>query len=111
MKETEPKSAALDFQYGWIHADQANDVINTLQLSQDFPSIFFIHPSKHLFNNYVGSWSEKNLKQWLEQVGSGRIRAWNYQGDLKINEKPVYEPIIEEEGEEEEEEAPARDEL
>ncbi|GAA5813602.1 hypothetical protein MFLAVUS_007085 [Mucor flavus] len=115
LKDTEKKSDALDFQYGWIHADQANDITNALQLSQDYPSIFIIHPSKQLFNNYVGSWSEKNLQQWLGQVASGRINAWTYKDDLKISEKPDYvdEPIVDEEEYEEElvDEQPARDEL
>lgn len=115
LKDTEKKSEGLDLQYGWIHADQASEITNTLQLSQDYPSIFIIHPSKKLYKNYVGSWSEKNLQQWLTQVASGRINAWGYQGDLKISEKPA--PVEEEEIEEEEEEQvahkdePVRDEL
>lgn len=115
LKDTEKKSEGLDLQYGWIHADQAREISDTLQLSQDYPSIFIVHPSKQLYKNYVGSWSEKNLQQWLNQVGSGRINAWNYKGDLKISEKPAHvnEPVIEEEEEEEvvQKDEPVRDEL
>jgi protein disulfide-isomerase A6 len=114
LKDKEAKSEALDLQYGWVYADQARDIINTLQLPEDYPSMFILHPSKGIYRNYIGSWSEKNLLQWLNQVSSGRVQAWSYQGELKINDKPEYvEPIIEEDVEEVEvkKEEPVRDEL
>lgn len=99
LKDSTQSSEALELQFGWIYADQSKEIINLLQLTEDHPSIFFVHPSKQLYRNYVGSWSEKNLQKWLNQVGSGRIQAWPYKGELKLNEKPQYteEPIIEEE--------------
>lgn len=111
LKDKEDKSWSFDLQYGWVHADQAKDIMNTLQLAEDYPTLFILHPNRQLYRNYVGSWSEKNLQQWLNQVGSGRVQAWTFQGTLKVNEKPAYveEPIIEEE--EEVEEEPVHDEL
>ncbi len=115
LKDKEDKSWPFDLQYGWVHADQSKDIINTLQLPEDYPSLFILHPKKNLYRNYVGSWSEKNIQQWINQVGSGRVQAWTFNGDLKINEKPehVDEPIVEEEDYEEEVEKkePVRDEL
>ena len=116
LKVKKDDSWAFDLQYGWIRADQAKSIVNSLQLPEDYPALFIIHPNKQLFRNYVGSWSQKNLEQWLNQVGSGRVQAWAYKDELKINEKPAHveEPIIEEEEEEEEQyknKEPVRDEL
>jgi protein disulfide-isomerase A6 len=107
LKDTAQPSEAFDFQFGWIHADQSREISNLLQLPEDYPSIFFVHPSKQLYRNYVGSWSEKNLQKWLNQVGSGHIQAWPYKGELKLNEKPQYT----EEDEKVEKNEPEHDEL
>ncbi|KAK4512730.1 uncharacterized protein ATC70_003436 [Mucor velutinosus] len=90
-----PSQQNLNFEYGWIHANQSKEIINTLQLSEDYPSIFIVHPSKNLFRNYVGSWSEDNLVKWLNQIGSGRVQAWSYNGALKLSEAPLHEDIVE----------------
>lgn len=117
LKDKESRTdVAFDLQYGWIYADQAQDIVKTLQLPEDYPSLFILHPNRKIYRNYIGSWSEKNLLQWLNQVSSGRVQAWSYQGDLKVNPKPEYieEPIIEEEEEVVEQvkkEEPIRDEL
>ncbi|KAI7906435.1 uncharacterized protein BX663DRAFT_427969 [Cokeromyces recurvatus] len=81
------KSEAFSYEFGWIHADQSKDIINTLQMTEDYPSIFILYPHKHLYRNYIGSWSENNLEKWLNQVGSGRIQAWPYKGSLKLSKK------------------------
>ncbi|KAL9541070.1 hypothetical protein PS6_010476 [Mucor atramentarius] len=104
----------LDFEYGWIHGDQSKDILNTLQLSEDFPSIFILHPSKNLFRNYVGSWSEENLIKWLNQIGSGRVQAWSYNGALKLSEAPSSHDDIKEENDSDDTKTssePVRDEL
>ncbi|KAL7324829.1 hypothetical protein PS15p_209966 [Mucor circinelloides] len=104
----------LDFEYGWIHGDQSKDILNTLQLSEDFPSIFILHPSKNLFRNYVGSWSEENLVKWLNQIGSGRVQAWSYNGALKLSEAPSSHDDIKEENDSDDTKTssePVRDEL
>ncbi|CEP12011.1 hypothetical protein [Parasitella parasitica] len=121
LKDKTSTQQSLDFEYGWIHADQSHDIINTLQLSEDYPSIFILHPSKHLFRNYVGSWSEGNLVKWLNQIGSGRVQAWPYQGELKLSEKPTVDssynenrdeaPVVGEGDSEETSKEPIRDEL
>ncbi|GAN02072.1 thioredoxin domain containing protein [Mucor ambiguus] len=90
-----PSQQNLEFEYGWIHADRSKDIINTLQLSEDYPSIFIVHPSKLLFRNYIGSWSEENLVKWLNQIGSGRVQAWSYKGSLKLNEAPSHQDNVE----------------
>ncbi|KAG1080510.1 hypothetical protein G6F42_023324 [Rhizopus arrhizus] len=104
----------LDFEYGWIHGDQSKDILNTLQLSEDYPSIFILHPSKNLFRNYVGSWSEENLVKWLNQIGSGRVQAWSYNGALKLSEAPSSHDDITEENDSDDiktSSEPVRDEL
>lgn len=85
----------LNIEYVWVHADQSKNIISQLQIPEDYPSLFFVHPSKHLYRNYVGSWNEGNLQKWLDQVSSGRVQAWPYTGTLSLNDKP--EPIMEEE--------------
>lgn len=114
LKDKVSPQQSLDFEYGWIHADHSRHIINTLQLSEDYPSIFILHPSKHLFRNYIGSWSEGNLVKWLNQIGSGRVQAWSYNDVLKLSEKPAIfndeEPVLEEDPQESSKE-PIRDEL
>ncbi|KAI8642221.1 hypothetical protein BD408DRAFT_367073 [Parasitella parasitica] len=119
LKDKVSPQQSLDFEYGWIHADQSHKIINTLQLSADYPSIFILHPSKHLFRNYVGSWSEGNLVKWLNQIGSGRVQAWSYTGELKLSENSATEsyeaeeedPAIDENDSKESSKEPVRDEL
>lgn len=115
LKDKVSPKQSLDFEYGWIHADQSRHIINTLQLSEDYPSIFILHPSKHLFRNYIGSWSEGNLVTWLNQIGSGRVQAWSYNGALELSEKPAIsndeELVLEEEDIQESPKEPIRDEL
>ncbi|RCI04919.1 protein disulfide isomerase (PDI) protein, partial [Rhizopus stolonifer] len=89
LKEKIIPSEAFEFQLGWIHADQSQSIIQDLQLSQDSPLLFFLHPSKQLYRNYIGSWNEKNLLAWINQIGSGRVQAWPYKSELKITEKPM----------------------
>lgn len=115
LKDKVSPQQSLDFEYGWIHADQSHHIINTLQLTEDYPSIFILHPSKHLFRNYIGSWSEGNLVKWLNQIGSGRVQAWSYNGALKLSEKPAIsngeESVLEEKDTQESSKEPIRDEL
>lgn len=75
------------FQYGWMHASQSADIVNTLQLPQDYPSLFILHPSKHAFRNYVGAFDENKIHQWLNRVSSGAVDAWAYRGDIKLTER------------------------
>ncbi|KAI8331820.1 hypothetical protein EDC96DRAFT_548709 [Choanephora cucurbitarum] len=86
----------LDFQFAWLYADQSQSITNSLQVPQDSHSIFFLRPSKQLYRNYIGSWSEQNLLNWLNQINTGRIQAWPYKDDLKVDLKPVDEPIHDE---------------
>ncbi|PHZ07997.1 thioredoxin-domain-containing protein [Rhizopus microsporus ATCC 52813] len=75
------------FQYGWMHASQSADIVNALQLPQDYPSLFILHPSKHAFRNYVGAFDENKIHQWLNRVSSGAVDAWAYKGDIKLIER------------------------
>lgn len=93
IKDTIKDSSNLNIEYGWIHADQSKEIISQLQIPEDYPSMFFVHPSKQLYRNFVGSWSESNLQKWLTQVSSGRVQAWPYSGTLSLNDKPEQEEI------------------
>lgn len=96
LKDKLVSSNGLDFQFAWLYADQSQTITNGLQIPQDSPSIFFLRPSKQLYRNYIGSWSEQNLMAWLNQINGGRIQAWPYKDELKIDIKPVDEPVHDE---------------
>lgn len=74
------------FRFGWITNEKATDIMKQLDLVEDFPGLFIIHPSKQLYRPYIGAWDKKSIVKWLGQISSGRIQAWSYSGELKISE-------------------------
>ncbi|KAG1469943.1 hypothetical protein G6F56_002964 [Rhizopus delemar] len=72
------KQKKTGYEYGWIHASQSKDIAHLLQLPEDYPSLFILHPTKQVYRNYVGAFDEKNVQQWLERIQSGTLDAWPY---------------------------------
>ncbi|KAI8977179.1 hypothetical protein BDF20DRAFT_873406 [Mycotypha africana] len=84
LKDKVEEEDGVELTYGWIHASQSKGIKESLQLSEDYPSLFILHPSKQLFRNYIGSWNDDNLLKWLNQVASWKLQAWPYSSDLKL---------------------------
>lgn len=80
------KSSDL-FQFSWLKDKKASSIAKKLDLVADYPTMFILHPSKHLYRPYVGAWDAKSIKQWLDQIASGRVQAWPYEADLEIQEE------------------------
>lgn len=87
------KQKKTGYEYGWIHASQSKDIAHLLQLPEDYPSLFILHPTKQVYRNYVGAFDEKNVQQWLERIQSGTLDAWPYKGDIKLNQKLEHDEL------------------
>ncbi|CAO3625800.1 unnamed protein product [Cunninghamella blakesleeana] len=74
------------FRFGWITSEKATDIMKQLDLVEDFPGLFIIHPSKRLYRSYIGAWDKNSIVKWLGQISTGRIQAWSYSDELKISE-------------------------
>lgn len=72
------------FQFGWIMDSKASPIMKKLDLAADLPSLLLVHTSKHLYRPYIGAWSEEALSKWLNQIATGKLQAWPYQGDLSV---------------------------
>lgn len=83
------------FRFGWVTSEKASDIMKQLDLVEDFPGLFIIHPSKQLYRPYIGAWDKKNIIKWLGQISTGRVQAWSYNGELKISDR-VHTPHEEE---------------
>ncbi|KAI9304224.1 hypothetical protein BJ944DRAFT_240754 [Cunninghamella echinulata] len=83
------------FRFGWMTSEKASDIMKQLDLVEDFPGLFIIHPSKQLYRPYIGAWDKKNIIKWLGQISTGRVQAWSYNGELKISDR-VHTPHEEE---------------
>ncbi|KAI8342571.1 hypothetical protein BC941DRAFT_413150 [Chlamydoabsidia padenii] len=87
------------FRFGWMTSDKAADIIQQLDLVQDYPGLFILHPSKQLYRPYIGAWDNKSITRWLGQIASGRVQAFTFSGDLKLSEdipkqdKPIRDEL------------------
>lgn len=79
------------FEYGWIHASQSSDIIRTLQLPEDYPSLFILHPTKQAYRNYVGAFDKDKIGQWLDSLKM--MDAWSFKGDIKLTEKREHDEL------------------
>ncbi|KAG0166587.1 protein disulfide isomerase (PDI) protein [Apophysomyces sp. BC1034] len=75
------------FRFGWMDESKAGSVIDKLDLVRDFPTLFIIHPGKQLYRPYIGAWDKASISKWLESIGTGKLQAWPYQGELVVSEK------------------------
>ncbi|KAG0741012.1 hypothetical protein G6F62_006851 [Rhizopus arrhizus] len=87
----ELKAKKDSFEYGWIHASQSSDIIRTLQLPEDYPSLFILHPTKHAYRNYVGAFDKDKIGQWLDGIKT--MDAWPFKGDIKLTEKREHDEL------------------
>ena len=74
------------YRFFWISDTKASDIVEKLDLVADYPTLFIVHPAKKLYRPYVGAYEEKGIARWLDQVVSGRIQAWPFEGKLKIQD-------------------------
>ncbi|KAI8142447.1 hypothetical protein BJV82DRAFT_614932 [Fennellomyces sp. T-0311] len=74
------------YHFAWIKDSKASSIVETLDLVSDYPTLFLVRPAKQLFRSYVGAWEEKPISRWLEQVATGRLQAWPFEGKLTIKD-------------------------
>ncbi|KAI7850118.1 hypothetical protein BDC45DRAFT_519048 [Circinella umbellata] len=74
------------YRFSWISDTKASDIVEKLDLVADYPTLFLVHPSKKLYRPYIGAYEEKAISRWLDQVATGRIQAWPFEGKLKIQD-------------------------
>lgn len=74
------------FRFSWLKDSKASSIVEKLDIVADYPTMFILHPSKHLYRPYVGAWDAIAIKQWLDQIASGRVQAWPFEGDLQVHE-------------------------
>ncbi|KAI8081652.1 uncharacterized protein BX664DRAFT_340929 [Halteromyces radiatus] len=91
------------FRFGWMTSDKASDIIQQLDLVQDYPGLFILHASKQLYRPYIGAWENKSITRWLNQISSGRVQAWPYSGDLKVTDTTEQQQVEQEDQQKEEE--------
>ncbi|KAI8978532.1 thioredoxin-like protein [Pilobolus umbonatus] len=64
------------------YLDASSPLVSTfhslLDLSDDIPSFFLIHPIKQVYRPYLGAMDTKKISHWLKQVESGHIPTWHY---------------------------------
>ncbi|KAI9491047.1 hypothetical protein BDB00DRAFT_834980 [Zychaea mexicana] len=75
------------FRYSFISdPSKASNIVEKLDLAADYPTLFLVHPAKQLYRPYIGAWEEKAVSQWLNQIATGRIQAWPFEGKLSIKQ-------------------------
>ncbi|KAI8075130.1 hypothetical protein BC940DRAFT_229939 [Gongronella butleri] len=86
------------FRFGWVRSSQARELMNKLDLVDDFPGLVIVHSSKQLYRPFIGAWDEQSVSRWLSQIASGRLSAYPYSGELAIlsSEEPRQERVRDE---------------
>ncbi|CAO3580656.1 unnamed protein product [Absidia cylindrospora] len=111
LNEINDQNTNTLFRFGWMTNDKATDIIEQLDLVQDYPGLFILHASKQMFRPYIGAWDNKSITRWLGQIASGRVQAFTYSGDLKVTDTGAIDDNVEQQTDKIADEKPVRDEL
>ncbi|ORZ03680.1 hypothetical protein BCR43DRAFT_483775 [Syncephalastrum racemosum] len=87
MLEKLNTDASPRYRFAWTSAAKAAQMTQKLDLAQDLPTLFLVQPTKQVFRTYVGPWEAKGISNWLDQISTGRMQAWPYEGSLEITER------------------------
>lgn len=72
------------FLFQWVDSELGSDLVSKFDMSQDFPTLVVVKPSKNVYRPYVGAWNEVSIKTWLDIVAHGRLPVWDYKGEPQI---------------------------
>ncbi|CAM0136133.1 hypothetical protein VKS41_005474 [Umbelopsis sp. WA50703] len=73
------------FLFQWVDANIGKSIVNKFDMSQDYPTLVVVKPTKKVYRPFVGAWNENSIKTWLDIVAAGRFAVWDYKGDLKLS--------------------------
>jgi protein disulfide-isomerase A6 len=82
--ENDKNGRLSPFLFQWVDSELGQDIISKFDMSQDYPTLVVVKPTKHLYRPYVGAWSEIGIKAWLDLISAGRLPVWDYKGDPQI---------------------------
>jgi protein disulfide-isomerase A6 len=73
------------FLFQWVDANIGKSIVNKFDMSQDYPTLVVVKPTKKVYRPFVGAWNENSIKTWLDIVAAGRFAVWDYKGDFKLS--------------------------
>jgi protein disulfide-isomerase A6 len=82
--EHERNGRLSPFLFQWVESELGQDIVSKFDMSQDYPTLVAVKPTKNLYRPYVGAWSEVSIRAWLNMISNGKLPVWDYKGDPQI---------------------------
>ncbi|OZJ06000.1 hypothetical protein BZG36_01150 [Bifiguratus adelaidae] len=88
----EKNNGAESMVFAWMDAAIANPIIDKFNLVTGDPALVALSMAKKRFRPYIGVWDKESVGNWLENVKTGRVGLWEYDGEIALG-SPVKDEL------------------